>query len=74
MHILVTGATGRIGANLVKGLVEAGHRARAQAFPGDGRVAKLAGLGAEIVYGNVAFRGTCGKPCATSRPSTIWPG
>ena len=56
MHILVTGATGRIGANLVKGLVEAGHRVRAQAFPGDGRVAKLAGLGAEIVYGNVAFR------------------
>lgn len=55
MHILVTGATGRIGANLVKRLREAGHQVRAQVVPGDARVSKLAGLDVEIVYGNVAY-------------------
>jgi nucleoside-diphosphate-sugar epimerase len=56
MPILVTGATGRIGANLVKGLVDAGHRVRALALPGDARVSKLQGLDVEIVYGTVAYR------------------
>jgi UDP-glucose 4-epimerase len=56
MHILVTGATGRIGANLVKQLREAGHRVRAQVVPGDARAGKLAGLDVEVVYGNVAYQ------------------
>ena len=57
MHVLVTGATGRIGANLVKGLLAAGHLVRAHVLPGDSRVAKLAELaGVEIIHGNVAYR------------------
>lgn len=35
MRILVTGATGRIGANLVKALLEKGHRIRGFVYPGD---------------------------------------
>ncbi len=45
MKILVTGATGRIGANLVKALLEKGHDIRSLVFPGDaGRAHKLDGF------------------------------
>ena len=47
--MLVTGATGRIGANLCRVLRERGFRIRAIVLPGDPAVAKLAGLDAEIV-------------------------
>ena len=35
MKILVTGGTGRIGANLVKRLLEKGHDIRSFVYPGD---------------------------------------
>ena len=35
MKILVTGASGRVGANLVVALRERGHEVRAHIFPGD---------------------------------------
>lgn len=35
MKILVTGATGRIGANLVKSLLDKGHQIRGFVYPGD---------------------------------------
>ena len=35
MDVLVTGATGRIGANTVKHLLEVGHRVRAVLRPGE---------------------------------------
>jgi UDP-glucose 4-epimerase len=46
--VLVTGATGRIGANLCRTLRERGFRIRGIVLPGDPAVAKLAGLDAEI--------------------------
>ncbi|MBI3948623.1 MAG: NAD(P)-dependent oxidoreductase [Armatimonadetes bacterium] len=41
MRVLVTGATGRIGANVVKQLVAAGHHVRAQVRPESDRLEKL---------------------------------
>jgi nucleoside-diphosphate-sugar epimerase len=49
MHVLVTGATGRIGANVVKHLLEIGHRVRAVVRPGTDRGEKLRGLAVETV-------------------------
>lgn len=55
MKILVTGATGRIGANLVVQLLAAGHSIRSFVYPGDAsRAAKLDGYdGVETVYGDL---------------------
>lgn len=41
MNILVTGATGRVGANLVNTLVKRGEPAKSMAFPGDPKKDKL---------------------------------
>ncbi len=55
MRILVTGATGRIGANLVMRLLAAGHSIRSFVYPGDAsRARKLdACPGVETVYGDL---------------------
>lgn len=55
MRILVTGATGRIGANLVMRLLAEGHAIRSLVYPGDAsRAGKLDGLaGVETVYGDL---------------------
>jgi UDP-glucose 4-epimerase len=49
MDVLVTGATGRIGANTVKHLLEIGYRVRALVRPGSDRAEKLRGMSVEIV-------------------------
>ena len=55
MKILVTGGTGRIGANLVTRLLEAGHSIRSFVYPGDAsRADKLdAYADVETVYGDL---------------------
>jgi len=53
MRTLVTGAAGRIGANLVKALVEKGDEVRAFVLPDDPKAAKLEGLDAELVRGDL---------------------
>ena len=55
MRILVTGATGRIGANLVPRLLDKGHAVRSFVYPGDAsRAHKLdAYAGVETVYGDL---------------------
>ena len=55
MKILVTGATGRIGANLVARLLNAGHTIRSFVYPGDAsRARKLdAYAGVETVFGDL---------------------
>ncbi len=55
MKILVTGGTGRIGANLVMRLLDAGHSIRSFVYPGDAsRAGKLdAYTGVETVYGDL---------------------
>jgi nucleoside-diphosphate-sugar epimerase len=49
MRVLVTGATGRIGANTVKHLLEVGHEVRAVVRPGTDRGEKLHGMAVERV-------------------------
>lgn len=51
--ILVSGGVGVMGARLVKDLAAAGHRVRALTLPGDPYVSRLAGVHAEIVYGDI---------------------
>ena len=55
MKILVTGGTGRIGANLVKLLLDRGHTIRSFVYPGDAsRANKLDAFGGvETVYGDL---------------------
>jgi nucleoside-diphosphate-sugar epimerase len=54
MKILVTGATGRVGANLVKALLEKGHQVRAFIYPGDAaRMTKLDTYDVEKIEGDL---------------------
>jgi UDP-glucose 4-epimerase len=53
MRILVTGITGRIGANLAATLVTQGHTVRGLVWARDARVEKLEGLGVELQYGSL---------------------
>ena len=55
MKILVTGSNGRIGANLVRRLLQRGHEIRGFVFPGDAsRVHKLDGVAnVELVEGDL---------------------
>lgn len=48
MRVLLTGATGRIGANVAKRLVEEGHRVIAPVRPDTDRADKLAGLDLDL--------------------------
>ena len=57
MRILVTGASGRIGSQLVKRLCNAGHEVRAFGLPGD---QALDALGADLPV--AVFRGDLGEP------------
>lgn len=55
MRILVTGATGRVGANLVMRLLDKGHSIRSLVYPGDAsRAGKLDGLArVETLFGDL---------------------
>jgi len=67
--VLVTGATGRLGANVVKTLVEEGYAVRSLVLPGDPKEEKLKALDTEIVYGDL---GTCeGIDAATAGVNAI---
>jgi nucleoside-diphosphate-sugar epimerase len=54
MHILITGITGRVGANLARQLLAQGHSVRGLVWPGDRQSEKLALIGAELVEGDLA--------------------
>ena len=51
--ILITGATGRIGANIAKHMVELGHNVRALVLPDDPEVEKISSLGIEPISGDI---------------------
>lgn len=53
MRILVTGITGRIGANLAAALVARGHAVRGLVWARDARVEKLRPLGVELIEGSL---------------------
>ena len=52
-RIVVTGATGRVGANIVKRLGENGHEVSAYLLSGDGQEAKLEGIACQKAYGDI---------------------
>ena len=53
MSVLITGVTGRIGANLAGTLVKQGHSVRGLVWPRDTRIDKLDGLNVELVSGSL---------------------
>ena len=53
MKILITGITGRIGANVASCLKGAGHDIRGLVWPKDPRIEKLEPLGTELVEGSL---------------------
>jgi UDP-glucose 4-epimerase len=53
MHILITGISGRIGANLAKALLDAGHSVRGLIWERDRRIEKFAGMDVELVEGTI---------------------
>ena len=55
MSVLITGITGRIGANLAGTLVNQGHSVRGLVWPRDPRIGKLNGLDVELVYGSLTI-------------------
>ena len=54
MKILITGITGRVGANIAQSFLTRGHQVRGLVWPGDRQAAKMQSLGAEIVEGDLA--------------------
>ena len=57
MNILITGITGRIGANLAAALSQQGHRVRGLVWPRDSRVEKLQDLRVELHQGSLTEAG-----------------
>jgi UDP-glucose 4-epimerase len=53
MNVLVTGVTGRIGANVAARLVAQGHSVRGLVWPRDPRIAKLQGVELELMEGSL---------------------
>lgn len=53
MKILVTGISGRIGANLAKALIDEGHEVRGLVWEKDSRLKKFEGLPVELVEGSL---------------------
>ena len=53
MRILMTGATGRIGANVGRRMIRNGHSLLGFTVPGDSQASKLAAIGADVIEGNL---------------------
>ena len=54
MKVLITGISGRIGANLAKAFLEAGHTVRGLVWPHDRRASKCEDLGVDLLEGDLA--------------------
>ncbi len=54
MKILVTGITGRVGANVARHFLQQGHSVRGFVWPGDRQSEKLKQIGAEIIEGDLS--------------------
>ena len=54
MKVLISGVTGRVGANLAHQLTQRGHSIRGLVMPGDPKIDKAQRLGVEIVEADIA--------------------
>ena len=54
MKVLITGITGRVGANLARQFLQNGHDVRGFVWPSDRQAEKMRTVGAEIVEGDLA--------------------
>lgn len=54
MKVLITGITGRVGANIAQNFLERGHDVRGMVWSGDPQAEKMKAVGAEIVEGDLA--------------------
>jgi UDP-glucose 4-epimerase len=54
MKVLITGITGRVGANVAQKFLHNGHDVRGFVWPGDRQAQKMQAIGAEIVEGDLA--------------------
>ena len=57
MKVLVTGATGRVGANLVRSLVEQGYEVRCSVLEDDPKASKLEKFDVEVLRGSLLEKG-----------------
>ena len=53
MRILMTGATGRIGANVGRRMIDSGHSVLGFTIPNDPQASKVADIGADVVEGHL---------------------
>ena len=53
MKILVTGITGRVGANIARRFIDNGHEVRGFVWPGDPQTKNMTALGVEIAEGDL---------------------
>ena len=60
-RVAVTGATGRLGANLVSALLGEGYAVRGLVIPDDPKRGKLDRLDVEIVEGDIRDADTCAR-------------
>lgn len=64
MKVLVTGAAGRVGANVVRRLVSSGAAVRALVLPGDPHASKVADLpGVDVVEGDLCDQDSVNVAC-----------
>src|ERR1700742_4735560 len=63
MTVLVTGAAGRVGANMVRRLVEDDHDVVAMVMPGDPQAAKLSGLPVRVVESDLGDQRAIDAAC-----------
>ena len=63
MNILVTGISGRVGANIAKHFLGKGHRVRGLVWSGDRQSDKLREVGAEIVEGDLKVLADVKRAC-----------
>jgi UDP-glucose 4-epimerase len=64
MKVLITGISGRIGANLAKALIDEGHEVRGLVWEKDLRLEKLEGLPVELVEGSLVNLSDVNKAAA----------
>ncbi|MDP6960991.1 MAG: NAD(P)-dependent oxidoreductase, partial [Dehalococcoidia bacterium] len=54
LKVLITGITGRVGANIAQNFLSRGHAVTGLVWPGDRQIEKMKAIGAEVVEGDLA--------------------